>query len=136
MIPFKTDFIYRVLTKSIKSICEEFGFTVIRTYDEERQFEKTLWDNLVVNMLSAKYAISIYVNDKIFDRISEEIQLFISPNVALEFGWFVSRGQEILLLKDKNSILPLDLQGFMQEDFDINNPETVEKPLKKWLKKL
>jgi hypothetical protein len=141
MMPFKNDIRYRELTKHIKSVCKDFGFKAIRVDDEDRQFRSTLWENLIVNMLSAKYAISIYVDDAdpmLVQSVNQDkTKYFLNPNVALEFGWFTSRGQEILLLKDKESNIPSDLHGFIEERFDINNPEeTVVEPLRKWLKKL
>lgn len=137
IMPFKNTTNYRVLTEKIKEVCKENDYKAIRVDDNDRQFKPTLWDNLIVNMLSAKFAIAIYINDQVIDRIKDENRLFANPNVALEFGWFQSRGQETLILKDKNSILPTDLQGFLWDQFDIENPDTtIEKPLKKWFERI
>ena len=137
MMPFEDTSEYRLLTNEIKRICKEHGYKAIRVDDDDRHFHERLWDNVEINMLSAKYAIAIYINDQYIDRLSDKKLVFSNPNVALEFGWFKSRGQDILILKDKKSIIPSDLQGFIWGAFDIKNPElTVEAPLLKWLSKL
>ena len=137
IMPFKSTSNFRILTSSIKKVCEEKGFKAIRVDDIDRRFRPILWDNLVVNLLSAKYAIAVYVNDQIIDRITDENKLFANPNVALEFGWFQSRGQDVLILKDKRSIIPTDLQGFLWEEFDIENADkTAPVALEKWFAKI
>lgn len=71
------------------------------------------------------------------DQLSEQVKIFANPNVALEFGFFCSRGQEIMILKDKRSPLPSDLQGFLWNEFDIENPDqTVAVPIQRWLQRI
>lgn len=137
MMPFKQTAEYRLLTEALKKECEANGFHAIRVDDDDRSFSDRLWDNLIINMLSCKYAVSVYVSDPVVDQLTEQIKIFANPNVALEFGFFCSRGQEILILKDKRSPLPSDLQGFLWNDFDIQNPDqTVGEPIRKWLDRL
>lgn len=136
MMPFQSDNNYRTLTATIKQICLKKNFSAIRIDDKDRQFSDRLWDNLVINMLSSKYAIAIYVSEPIVDILTkkDEVKFFANPNVALEFGFLKSRGQNILLLKDKNSPLPSDLQGFLWKEFDIKNPDTtIPKHIETWL---
>src|SRR6202008_3627933 len=52
MMPFRPDVRYRSLTSVIKNVCENAGFKAIRVDDPDRRFAETLWDNLIVNMLS------------------------------------------------------------------------------------
>jgi hypothetical protein len=135
MMPFRDTNNYRTLTREIKKACSKQGFKAIRVDDGDRQFVDTLWDNLVINMLSCKYGIAVYASDTVVDRLrNDEVRLFSNPNVALEYGFFRSRGQEVLLLKDENSKLPSDLQGFVWKSFDIKNADkTVEDPVRTWI---
>ncbi|TKG88147.1 hypothetical protein EYV94_27495 [Puteibacter caeruleilacunae] len=123
MMPFKNEIGYNETARIIKKTCEERGFKAIRIDDNDRQFHHTLWDNLVINLLSCKYAIAIYASDQIVDILdSNSPKMFPNPNVALEFGFFTSRGQQTLLLRDKSSPIPSDLQGFIWSQFNIKNP--------------
>ncbi len=134
MMPFDSDLGYRKLTEVIKAACEARGYRAVRVDDPDRRFEATLWDNLIVNMLSCRFGIAIYISEPAPRIPGQEEKLFHNPNVALEFGFFKSRGQEVLLLKDKESKLPTDLQGFLWEEFSIKNPDTsVPEPLARWL---
>lgn len=124
MMPFRRGIAFRALTNAIRDACQERGYHAIRVDDGDRQLYDTLWDNLVANMLSCKYAVAVYVSEQVVDRVDgNEPKMFANPNVALEFGFFRSRGQKILLLKDKDSPLPSDLQGFLWNSFDIDDPK-------------
>lgn len=125
MMPFKNSLTYRSVAMAIREACEIKGFKAIRVDDHDRQFRDRLWDNLVVNMLSCKYAVAVYVSEQVVDRLDDnEPKMFPNPNVALEYGFFRSRGQSICLLKDKNSPIPSDLQGFLWNEFDIEDPKS------------
>jgi hypothetical protein len=137
MMPFKEELTYRTLTNVIKSTCENLGFKAFRVDDDNRRPYDILWENIVINMLSCKYGISVYVSEKTFDQSNEEYKFFHNPNVAMEYGFMKSRGKKVLILKDKKSITPSDLQGFLWKPFDISNPDkTVPPVLSKWLQDL
>lgn len=125
MMPFRKDVRFTTLSNCIKKVCAERAYTAIRIDDKERSFADRLWDNLVINMLSCEYAIAVYVSEKVVNVLDRKggPDLFSNPNVALEFGFFKSRGQKILLLRDRDSDLPSDLQGFRWHAFDISDPE-------------
>lgn len=123
MMPFRRGMTFRGLTETVKEACKDRGYKAIRVDDNDRQLAPTLWDNLVANMLSCKYGIAIYVSEKTVDLLEKsEPKMFPNPNVALEFGFFSSRGQKILLLKESKSPLPTDLEGFLWKSFDIEEP--------------
>lgn len=137
MMPFRNTLNFNMLAAKIKEACATQGLTAIRVDDPHRGFSKTLWDNLIINMLSCKYAISVYVTDQVVDKVQEYVKSFQNPNVALEFGFFVSRGQDVLILKDQKSQLPSDLQGFLWKEFDIENVDkTILSPVTEWLQHL
>lgn len=134
MMPFKSDLNTRALTKYIRKTSEELGIKVFRVDDEHRKPYDTLWDNIVLNMLGCKYGIAVYISDKHIDKLTDEPKFFHNPNVALEFGFMKSRGRKVLILKDKDSIIPSDLQGFIWRPFDIRNPDTsVSGPVGEWI---
>ena len=89
-------------------------------------------------MLSCKYAVAVYVSEQVVDRLEDnEPKMFPNPNVALEYGFFRSRGQSICLLKDQKSPIPSDLQGFLWNEFDIEDPKgDVVKAVKLFLDKV
>lgn len=138
MMPFRPDLKFRKLTQVIKEVCKRHGYTAIRVDEADRRFSDRLWDNLIINMLASKYAIAVYVSEPVVDRLKkDEVRLFSNPNVALEFGFFKSRGQTVLLLKDKASALPTDLQGFLWSEFDIENPDTtIPEHVEAWLERI
>lgn len=125
MMPFRDDVRFNTISTCIKAACEERGFKAIRVDDADRRFSERLWDNLVINMLSCGSAVAVYVSDEVVDvrQPRDDPYIFTNPNVALEFGFFQSRGQEVLLLRDARSSLPSDLQGFLWHPFNVNNPE-------------
>ncbi len=135
MMPFKGDMEYRVLTEEIKKVCKENGFTAFRVDDPFRSPYDGLWDNIVANMLSCKYGISVYVSEKVLDAVEDEPRFFHNPNVAIEYGFMKSRGKKVLILKDKKSKTPSDIQGFIWRPFELKNPDkTVAPVLGPWLK--
>jgi hypothetical protein len=124
MMPFEKGANYKILTDTIKKACKKRGYKAVRTDDKERKFADKLWDNIVINMLSCGYAIAIYFSEPIVDVLSKkEVKMFPNPNVALEFGFFKSRGQQILLLKDEESPVPTDLEGFLWHQFNVKDPK-------------
>lgn len=137
MMPFKGDMEYRALTDEIRKVCASVGFKAFRVDDEFRSPFDGLWDNIVLNMLGCKFGVSVYVTEKAVDKLTDELRFFENPNVALEFGFMKSRGKKVLVLKDKNSRAPSDLQGFVWKPFDIKNPDkTVAAALSPWLKEI
>ncbi len=135
MMPFKSDMEYRVLTEEIKRVCKDNGFTAFRVDDPFRSPFDGLWDNIVANMLSCRYGISVYVSEKVHDSIEDEPRFFHNPNVAIEYGFMKSRGKRVLILKDRKSKTPSDIQGFVWRPFELKNPDkTVAPVLGPWLK--
>jgi len=138
IMPFEDNEEYKALTETIRKKSSNYNLKVIRVDDSDKQFYPQMWDNLLVNMLSAKYAIAIYVDKHARSlKDNEEIKFFQNPNVALEYGFFTSRGLDIFLLKDINSKLPSDLQGFIYYEFDIQAPDnTIPQELDLWFQKI
>jgi len=123
MMPFKNTVEYRATYKIIREVCEEKGYSLVRIDQSEEQHSHTLWENLVINMLSCKYAIAVYSSEPVVDRPGSDLRVFPNPNISFEFGFFKARGQEVCLLRDRSSYVPPDMQGFLWYDFDIKNPD-------------
>jgi predicted nucleotide-binding protein len=134
MMPFKDTQEYRTIAIEIKRTCEKYNLKAFKLDDEYRRPYEILWENIILNILACKYGISIYTSDKVIDQIDDDIKFFHNPNVALEFGLMKSRGKKVLILKDKKSILPSDLQGFIWKSFDLKNPDrTISNAITSWI---
>lgn len=58
------------------------------------RFSDKTWDNFVINMLASRYAIEVRIPEAVADRLKRnDVRLFASPNVALEFEFFKSCGR-------------------------------------------
>ena len=138
MMPFgKNDLRLNKITDTIKDTLKEYGLYGWRADDPEREIMEDIWDNVVVNMLSCKYGIAVFVDKKVLDRYSDREVVVFNANIALEVGFMKSRGQDVLLLKDKPlKKLPTDIISKLYEEFDFNNPEPgVKNAIIRWVKK-
>lgn len=125
--------VYDRLRDKIKAVCKKLGFTAIRADDDDRRKKDTLWENLVLNMLSCKYAIAVHTTAITENRWGEK-HYFNNPNVALEYGFFKSRGHNILILKEEKASLDADMRSHLWKSFNINRiDETVPESLSGWL---
>ena len=52
------------ITDTIKKTLEEHGLCGWRADDPGRTLMEDIWDNIVVNMLSCKYGIAVFVDKK------------------------------------------------------------------------
>lgn len=138
MMPFEEDDIRLILiTDTIKETLEEHGMHGWRADDPERRLMEDVWDNIVVNMLSCKYGIAVFVDKKVLDRLTDIQMSVFNANIALEVGFMKSRGLDILLLKDKQlEKLPPDIISKLYEEFGFNNPvEDVKKAVTEWIER-
>ena len=108
-----------------------------RADDPERRLMEDVWDNIVVNMLSCKYGIAVFVDKKVLDRLTDIQMSVFNANIALEVGFMKSRGLDILLLKDKQlEKLPTDIISKLYEEFGFNNPvRDVKKAVTEWIER-
>jgi hypothetical protein len=138
MMPFEEkDIRLKQITDTIKETLEENGLYGWRADDPERTIMEDIWDNIVVNMLSCKYGIAVFVDRKVLDRYTDREITVFNANIALEVGFMKSRGLDILLLKDKRlEKLPTDIISKLYEEFDFNDPEGgVKTAVTKWIKR-
>ena len=138
MMPFEeNDIRLRIITDTIKETLEEHGLCGWRADDLKRAIMEDMWDNIVVNMLSCKYGIAVFVDRTVLDRYSDEQVTVFNANIALEVGFMKSRGLDVLLLKDKRlEKLPTDIISKLYEEFDFDDPEGgVKKAVTKWVKR-
>jgi len=138
MMPFgKNSIRLRTITDAIKETLEEQGTHGWRADDPERAIMDNIWDNIVVNMLSCKYGIAVFVDRTVLDRYTDEQITVFNANIALEVGFMKSRGLDVLLLKDNRlEKLPTDIISKLYEEFDFEDPEGgVKKAVTEWIEK-
>ena len=69
MMPFEeNDIRLKTITDTIIKTLKEHGLCGWRADDSERRLMEDIWDNIVVNMLSCKYGIAVFVDKKVLDR--------------------------------------------------------------------
>ena len=136
MMPFEeNDIRLKKITDTIKETLEEHGLCGWRADDPGRTLWDAVWGNIVVNMLSCKYGIAVFVDRTVLDRYTDEEITVFNANIALEVGFMKSRGLNILLLKDKRlEKLPTDIISKLYKEFDFNDPEGgVKKAVTEWI---
>lgn len=134
MMPFDSNLNFRTLSNRIKETCNTYGFKAFRLDDPFRSPTDQLWKNIELNMLSCRFGIAVHVAEKIWDKLDDKPRFFHNPNVAVEFGFMKSRGKKVLILKDEDTVLSSDLQGFQWRSFEIKNPDkTIDNALTPWL---
>lgn len=130
MMPFVDNQNFRSLAQKIKNTCEKYKFKAFRIDDPFRSPCRGLWENIELNMLACKFGIAVHVAETVWDRMEDKPKFSQNPNVAVEFGFMQARGKEVVILKDENTELPSDMNGFIWKSFDINNSDkTVEAAL-------
>lgn len=73
MMPFEEDDIrLTLIIDTIKETLEEHGMHGWRADDLERRLTEDVWDNIVVNMLSCKYGIAVFVDRTLLDKYTDE----------------------------------------------------------------
>ncbi len=139
MMPFRKE--YEEIASSIKSAAKSLDFQAFLVTDEGREaIRPTLWENLVINMLSCKYGIAILPQEfKGKSREKDEeniIKKFHNPNVTLEFGFMYAKGEgNVLILTNEASSLPADLRGLLIKKIPIeNSQDKVFRIIVEWLK--
>jgi hypothetical protein len=135
MMPFRQhlDERYENIEKSIKKTLAKYGYKGWVATD--KNIDTQLWNNVACFLLACKYGIAIFTRNEEETKIETKQY---NPNVSLELGFFLSRGKNVLLLKDDIlPRLPTDLVGFLYEDFDFNKvTKCLPNILRDWIKKL
>lgn len=77
-------------------------------------YGRWLWDNVELNLLGCRRGIAI-----VEDRYLAEL----NPNVAMEWGWMVGMGREVLFLREAHFKHDrADWGGLLHEEFDWDDP--------------
>ena len=140
MMPFREK--YEEIASEIKSAAKVLDFQAFLVTDEGRKgIRPSLWENLVINMLSCKYGIAILPQEEFKGKIKESdeeniIKKFHNPNVTLEFGFMYAKGEgNVLIFTNEASSLPADLRGLLIERIPIeNSQDKVFRIIVEWLK--
>lgn len=134
MIPFREDARYRAVIQIIKSKLNEHGFKGWIASD--RKLHDQLWLSVEAFMAACKYGIAIFTRgEQKKDKMVEIKPSVFNPNVSLELGFMLSRGKEVLILKDKAlKALPTDVIGSLYEDFDLDDPiKSLPAIMERWI---
>lgn len=109
----------------IKDIFASKGYSAIRA--DEKEFTNDLWENVRVYLECCNVAVAV------FDKNDQDNY---NPNVAIEVGYMLSKGNKVCLLKDKKlPQLPSDLISKMYKEYDSDDIEgTLPKQLELWIR--
>ena len=123
IMPFREELnkVYEI----IKDIFASKGYSAIRA--DEKEFTNDLWENVRVYLECCNVAVAV------FDKNDQDNY---NPNVAIEVGYMLSKGNKVCLLKDKKlPKLPSDLISKMYKEYDSDDVEgTVPEQLGLWIR--
>jgi phosphoserine phosphatase len=137
MTPFRNDARYKEMIQIIKQTLKNNGFNGWLASD--KKLEPQLWANVQAFMLACKYGIAIFTRGEEGKGTKDKITTSrFNPNVSIEMGFMLSRGKEVLLLKDKAlKSLPTDMMGSLYQDFDLDSPQqSLVRIINKWSKEI
>ena len=142
MTPYRDDSSYklmiRVIIDELKK-CEFEGWIA-----SDKDVHEDLWADTQAFMLACKYGIAVFTEEQESNSTQptkkqrgdskQSKKKVYNPNVAIELGFMLSRGKEVLILKDKNlDTLPTDMMGKLYGNFDLEHTEETLPPIiKKW----
>ena len=123
IMPFREELnkVYEI----IKDIFASKGYSAIRA--DEKEFTNDLWENVRVYLECCNVAVAV------FDKNDQDNY---NPNVAIEVGYMLSKGNKVCLLKDKKlPKLPTDLISKMYKEYDSDDVEgTLPEQLGLWIR--
>lgn len=137
MTSFRDDVRYRKTIQTIKRTLKGNGFNGWVASD--KTLDSQLWANVQAFMLACKYGIAIITREE--ERKGTKAKILTSqfnPNVSIELGFMLSRGKDVLILKDKVlKKLPTDMIGSLYQDFDLDNPQhSLPSIVERWIKEI
>jgi len=123
MMRFDETLHHQQIYATIRDTMASRGYDVIRA--DQKDYHDELWSNVVVQMLGCRYGVAV------FEQIDERE---FNPNIALEVGFMLARGQRVLLLKEQRvEALNTDIVGRLYKPFDMMNIEsTVRAQVTRW----
>ena len=92
----------------------------------ERRYHEMLWDNVELYLLGCCKGVAI-----VEDRYKPEL----NPNVALEWGWMIGMGKQVLCLVEGGfKHLRADWDGLYKDSFSWDDPRPgIERAIRTWL---
>lgn len=123
IMPFREKL--KIVYDIIQSVFAKNEYIAIRA--NEKLFTDDLWNNVKVYLDCCKVAVAI------FDKNDQDSY---NPNVALEVGYMLAKGNKVCLLKDcKLPKLPSDLISRMYMEYDSDKIETtLPQQLELWIR--
>lgn len=92
----------------------------------DKHYHPILWDNVELYLLGCSKGVAI-----VEDRYAPEL----NPNVALEWGWMIAMGKDVLFLIEENfQHERADWSGFLNKRFNWEQPEKgIQDAIQSWL---
>ncbi len=134
MMPFRqgSDERYEKIEEIIKRELRKKGYRGWLASD--KKVAPQLWDNIASYLVACKHAVAVFTRLERDRRILNEF----NPNVSLELGFCLSRGRQVLILKDSElTSLQTDLVGHLYEEFDLNQVgRQLPRKIRRWLSEI
>lgn len=134
MTPFREDPRYQLMEMVIKVELDNHRFKGWIASD--KMLHNDLWPNTQAFMLACKYGIAVFTaSEEQEGDITQLKEKVYNPNVSIELGFMLSRGKEVLILKDeKLETLMADMMGSLYEDFDLQKTRKTLPPIiERWV---
>ena len=137
MTSYRNDERYKKAIQTIRQTLMKHGFKGWLASD--RRLCSQLWSNVQAFMLACKYGIAVFTREE--ERTGARARVttpHFNPNVSIEVGFMLSRGKDVLILKEKNlKRLPTDMMGSLYQDFDLEDPKnTLPGIIESWIKEI
>jgi phosphoserine phosphatase len=133
MTPFKDDQRYIDVIQTIRQALEQKNYKGWIASD--KKLDSQLWDNVQAFMLACKYGIAVFTREGAGTGAADPTASQFNPNVTMELGFMLSRGKEVLILKDKAvNKLHTDIVGSLYQEFDLNGSKaSLSDTVKDWI---
>ena len=128
----KDDKRYEEMENNIRSALSKKGFNP--WFAKDKTLDTNLWTNVQAFMLACKYGIAVFTASEGQEDDITQHEPNYNPNVSIELGFMLSRGREVLILKDKRvKRLMTDMGGRLYGDLDLEDPAGLGLIIEKWV---
>lgn len=118
----------RAIFDAIEEELRHYGLTAIRA--DENRHHPELWSNIRILMNGCRYGVSVL--ETLPAGASQGAATASNPNVALETGYMMRSGKQVLLLKEERSRIQSDLIGHIWDPFSKDDLGTVRERVRIW----
>jgi hypothetical protein len=113
------------LFNTIKLALDKYDLDAVRADEKNYSATYYIWDNAQIYLNGCNYGIAVLEN-----LYSDEM----NPNVALEYGYMLAKGKQVLLLKEKSfKNIRADILGKIWKEFEIGKKGSIERAIQGWM---